>query len=223
VKETIPDVRVRLNIWDVGGQATLRPYWQNYYERTDALLWVVDSADVDRLHVCKSELHRILEDEKLAGATLLILANKQDLPGAVSAAEIKKARSRHVYWIAMHTLYETAARSVFAPAGTGLEGVRDQALENFGLQRHVWLRPADRLRMVAVRHSGQNSARVTLIIGFGAHSIADYHDTLNPSKRRVYIMTLQSVPHYQVTVNFCCQSQMNYKRLQSGFCLPNAV
>ena len=32
--------RVRLNIWDVGGQATLRPYWQNYYERTDALLWV---------------------------------------------------------------------------------------------------------------------------------------------------------------------------------------
>ena len=45
--------RVRLNIWDIGGQATLRPYWQNYYERTDALLWVVDSSDVDRLTICR--------------------------------------------------------------------------------------------------------------------------------------------------------------------------
>ena len=45
--------RVRLNIWDIGGQATLRPYWQNYYERTDALLWVVDSSDVDRLAICR--------------------------------------------------------------------------------------------------------------------------------------------------------------------------
>jgi small GTP-binding protein len=82
--------RVRLNIWDVGGQATLRPYWQNYYERTDALLWVVDSADIERLRICKAELHQLLQEEKLAGATLLILANKQDLPGALSAADIKK-------------------------------------------------------------------------------------------------------------------------------------
>ncbi len=83
--------RVRLNIWDVGGQATLRPYWQNYYERTDALLWVVDAADVERLRICKTELHQLLKEEKLAGATLLILANKQDLPGALSATEIKQA------------------------------------------------------------------------------------------------------------------------------------
>ncbi|KAK9917884.1 hypothetical protein WJX75_009243 [Coccomyxa subellipsoidea] len=58
---------VRLNIWDVGGQATLRPYWQNYYERTDALLWVVDSADIERLRICKAELHQLLQEEKLAG------------------------------------------------------------------------------------------------------------------------------------------------------------
>lgn len=35
----------RLNIWDVGGQKSLRAYWRNYYERTDGLVWVVDSAD----------------------------------------------------------------------------------------------------------------------------------------------------------------------------------
>jgi GTPase SAR1 family protein len=36
--------RYKLNIWDVGGQKTLRPYWRNYFEKTDGLIWVVDSA-----------------------------------------------------------------------------------------------------------------------------------------------------------------------------------
>lgn len=36
--------RYKLNIWDVGGQKTLRPYWRNYYEKTDGLIWVVVSA-----------------------------------------------------------------------------------------------------------------------------------------------------------------------------------
>ena len=52
---------------------------------------VVDAADVARLHLCRAELQRLLHEEKLAGATLLILANKQDLPGALSAAQIKQA------------------------------------------------------------------------------------------------------------------------------------
>lgn len=84
---------VRLNIWDIGGQATLRPYWQNYYERTDALLWVVDSSDVGRMEICRDELHGLLKEEKLVGATLLILANKQDLNGALPAAKIKQVSS----------------------------------------------------------------------------------------------------------------------------------
>ena len=84
--------RVRLNIWDIGGQATLRPYWQNYYERTDALLWVVDSSDVGRLEICRDELHGLLKEEKLVGATLLILANKQDLQGALPATKIKQVQ-----------------------------------------------------------------------------------------------------------------------------------
>lgn len=43
----------KLNIWDVGGQKTLRPYWRNYYEKTDGLVWVVDSADRARLEDCR--------------------------------------------------------------------------------------------------------------------------------------------------------------------------
>ena len=73
---------------------------------------VVDSADKERLRICKEELQRLLKEEKLAGATLLILANKQDLPGALTAAEIKKvgpgaarvhvtlgAQVVHVHWL----------------------------------------------------------------------------------------------------------------------------
>lgn len=71
-----------LNMWDVGGQRTIRAYWRNYYEQTDGLVWVVDSSDRQRLELCRDELLNLLGQEKLAGASLLILANKQDLPGS---------------------------------------------------------------------------------------------------------------------------------------------
>lgn len=71
----------RLNIWDVGGQKSLRAYWRNYYEKTDGLVWVVDSVDVIRMEDCRKELHELLQEEKVAGATLLVLANKQDIEG----------------------------------------------------------------------------------------------------------------------------------------------
>ncbi|TEB29541.1 GTP-binding protein [Coprinellus micaceus] len=78
-----------LNIWDVGGQRTLRPYWRNYFEQTDALVWVVDSSDRMRMSDCKEELHSLLTEDRLAGASLLIFANKQDLPGSMSEAQIR--------------------------------------------------------------------------------------------------------------------------------------
>eukprot|EP00912_Choanoflagellata_sp_UC4_P001714 UC4_evm6s1092 len=81
----------KMNIWDVGGQKSLRSYWRNYFESTDGLIWVVDSADRRRLEDCKAELAKLLVEERLAGASLLIFANKQDLPGALSDVEIRKA------------------------------------------------------------------------------------------------------------------------------------
>ncbi|EFN54547.1 hypothetical protein CHLNCDRAFT_24653 [Chlorella variabilis] len=81
----------QLNVWDVGGQKTLRPYWRNYFEQTDGLVWVVDSTDRRRLADCAEELGKLLLEERLAGATLLIMANKQDVPGALSAEAIREA------------------------------------------------------------------------------------------------------------------------------------
>jgi ADP-ribosylation factor-like protein 2 len=80
----------RLNLWDVGGQKTIRSYWRNYFEETDGVVWVVDSADIRRLEDCRDELHDLLRQEKLAGSSLLVFANKQDLKGALTAEEIQK-------------------------------------------------------------------------------------------------------------------------------------
>ena len=60
---------------DVGGQRTLRPYWRNYFEQTDALVWVVDSGDRLRMQDCKEELHSLLlEDVRSLAHTKLTLA-----------------------------------------------------------------------------------------------------------------------------------------------------
>lgn len=56
-------LRFKLNIWDVGGQKSLRSYWRNYFESTDGLIWVVDSADRRRLGDCKEELKGLLLEE----------------------------------------------------------------------------------------------------------------------------------------------------------------
>jgi len=78
-----------INLWDIGGQTTIRSYWRNYFEQTDGVIWVVDSSDKLRLEDTKSELHNLLKQEKLAGATLLVFCNKQDINGALKVSEIK--------------------------------------------------------------------------------------------------------------------------------------
>ncbi|EAW74333.1 ADP-ribosylation factor-like protein 2 isoform 2 [Homo sapiens] len=55
----------KLNIWDVGGQKSLRSYWRNYFESTDGLIWVVDSADRQRMQDCQRELQSLLVEEVL--------------------------------------------------------------------------------------------------------------------------------------------------------------
>merc|ERR1719408_815213 len=78
----------KLNVWDIGGQSTIRPYWKNYFENTDALVYVVDSADKRRLEEASKELAALLEEDKLSGIPVLIFANKQDLISATPPDEV---------------------------------------------------------------------------------------------------------------------------------------
>ena len=82
---------LNLNVWDLGGQTSIRPYWRCYYANTAAVIFVVDSTDLDRLHTASEELAAMLAEEELRDAALLVFANKQDQPGAKGAGEISEA------------------------------------------------------------------------------------------------------------------------------------
>merc|ERR1719248_442626 len=64
----------KLNVWDIGGQKTIRPYWSNYFESSDALVYVIDSSDRRRLDESGQELRELLAEDKLGGIPLLIFA-----------------------------------------------------------------------------------------------------------------------------------------------------
>ena len=64
-------------VWDVGGQEKVRPLWKPYTRATDAVIFVVDSTDVERLEEAKLELHRIMRTPDNIGVPLLVIANKQ--------------------------------------------------------------------------------------------------------------------------------------------------
>uniref|UniRef100_H2Z964 ADP-ribosylation factor-like protein 3 n=1 Tax=Ciona savignyi TaxID=51511 RepID=H2Z964_CIOSA len=78
----------KLNVWDIGGQRRIRPYWRNYFENTDILIYVVDSTDRKRFDETGNELQELIDEEKLCGVPLLVFANKQDLMTAAKASEI---------------------------------------------------------------------------------------------------------------------------------------
>ncbi|XP_036411577.1 ADP-ribosylation factor-like protein 14 [Colossoma macropomum] len=80
-----------LTVWDVGGQLQMRTHWKHYYQDTSGLVFVVDSQEQKRFPEAKQELEQILGSEHLKGLPLIVLANKQDLPGAASAGDIEVA------------------------------------------------------------------------------------------------------------------------------------
>jgi len=88
--ETVEYKNVSFTVWDVGGQGKIRPLWRHYFQSTQAVIFVVDSNDGERIAEAREELERMLAEDELRDASLLVLANKQDLPNAMNAAKITK-------------------------------------------------------------------------------------------------------------------------------------
>ena len=88
--ETVEYKNINFTVWDVGGQDKIRALWRHYYQGTQGLIFVVDSNDHDpeRIFAAHDELHKMLAEEELRNASVLILANKQDLPQAMSVSEM---------------------------------------------------------------------------------------------------------------------------------------
>ncbi|KAF5855214.1 hypothetical protein ETB97_009659 [Aspergillus alliaceus] len=86
--ETVEYKNIQFTVWDVGGQDKIRPLWRHYFQNTQGIIFVVDSNDRDRIVEAREELQRMLNEDELRDALLLVFANKQDLPNAMSPAEI---------------------------------------------------------------------------------------------------------------------------------------
>ncbi|KAK2426447.1 ADP-ribosylation factor [Trifolium repens] len=93
--ETVEYKNVSFTVWDVGGQDKIRPLWRHYFQNTQGLIFVVDSNDRERILEARDELHRMLSEDELRDATLLVFANKQDLPNALSVSEITDKLGLH--------------------------------------------------------------------------------------------------------------------------------
>lgn len=97
--ETVEYKNLKFTVWDVGGQDTIRPLWVHYYQNTDAVIFVVDSHDTDpeRVSDAREELKKLMQEEQLKDAGLLVFANKQDLPGAMSANQVSEKLELNQY------------------------------------------------------------------------------------------------------------------------------
>ncbi|KAI0497005.1 hypothetical protein KFK09_023331 [Dendrobium nobile] len=91
--ETVQYNNIKLQVWDLGGQTSIRPYWRCYFPNTQAIIYVVDSSDTDRLVIAKEEFHAILED----------------LPGAVDDAAITEALELHKIKNRQWAIFKTSA------------------------------------------------------------------------------------------------------------------
>jgi ADP-ribosylation factor-like protein 1 len=109
-----------------GGQTSIRPYWRCYYSNTDAIIYVVDSADKDRIGISRQELVSMLEvfdalgsthynsstmlqEEELKNAILVVLANKQDVAGCLSVADVHRALGLEALRTRTFQIFKTSA------------------------------------------------------------------------------------------------------------------
>ncbi|XP_055513004.1 ADP-ribosylation factor 1-like [Leucoraja erinacea] len=125
--ETVEYKNVSFTVWDVGGQDKIRPLWRHYFQNTQGLIFVVDSNDRERINEAREELNRMLNEEELRDAVLLVLANKQDLPNAMNAAEITDKLGLHQ--ICQRTWY---IQATCATSGDGIYEGLEWLTNQFG-------------------------------------------------------------------------------------------
>ena len=113
--ETVEYKNINFTVWDVGGQDKIRPLWRHYFQNTQGLIFVVDSNDRERITEAHDELHKMLAEDELRDAVLLVFANKQDLPHAMSVAEITDK-------LGLHTIrtHKWCMQAACATSGDGL-------------------------------------------------------------------------------------------------------
>ncbi|XP_062522622.1 uncharacterized protein LOC134197338 isoform X2 [Corticium candelabrum] len=158
--ETVQYKNINFTSWDVGGRDKIRPLWRHYFQQTDAVVFVVDSNDRERLPDSREELHMLLKEEQLENALILVVANKQDLPNALSVNEIQKELgldklSSHTWfiqgavatagyglyegldWLVSQLGYRAVKKSVLEPVTETVSGAKEEGWKCFSYLKNV--------------------------------------------------------------------------------------
>jgi small GTP-binding protein len=85
--ETANYKNVNFNAWDIGGPGRVDPLLRDYFQNANGIIFVIDSNDKYPTYA-KDELHKLLHQLSSQDIPLLVYANKQDLPSALSAQAI---------------------------------------------------------------------------------------------------------------------------------------
>ncbi|XP_032503802.1 ADP-ribosylation factor 4 isoform X1 [Phocoena sinus] len=124
--ETVEYKNICFTVWDVGGQDKIRPLWRHYFQNTQGLIFVVDSNDRERIQEGAEELQKMLQEDELRDAVLLLFANKQDLPNAMAISEmtdklgLQSLRNRTFCGKQEHHKDQWYVQATCATQGTGL-------------------------------------------------------------------------------------------------------
>jgi ADP-ribosylation factor-like protein 3 len=80
----------KIDLYDLGGQKAIREYWEYYYENVDALIYVFDVTDKERIGESYEVIQKLLEEDQLLNVPILFYGNKCDLTNELDAEEINK-------------------------------------------------------------------------------------------------------------------------------------
>ena len=88
--ETVLHKDAKFTMWDVGGKDKVRVLWHHYLPNTQALIYVVDSCDAERIDMARDELFNVLKYPEVANMAVVVCANKQDLPSSLPVQDIQQ-------------------------------------------------------------------------------------------------------------------------------------
>lgn len=79
---------VTIKMWDIGGQPRFRSMWERYCRAVNAIVYMVDASDHEKIEASRNELHNLLDKPQLQSIPVLVLGNKRDLPNSLDEKEL---------------------------------------------------------------------------------------------------------------------------------------